>query len=148
MWDRVISTLSAGSIRRVRVWSKRSCPHCRNRPGPSVTRAAALVARTVPLKQYFSSGAQQILLPLFGAVLAVVLLGALNAASLLLAQGQSRRAEIAMRASLGASPARIAAQLLLESGWLTVCRHSGVAAVLTVADRFIERHPAIRPRLA
>jgi len=78
-----------------------------------------LGVRVEPLKEHFSSDARQVLLPLLGAVLAVVLLAALNAASLLLAQGQSRHAEIALRASLGASRTRLARQLLFESAWLT-----------------------------
>jgi predicted permease len=72
-----------------------------------------------PLKQHFSRDARRVLLPLLGAVVAVVLLAALNAAGLLLAQGRSRRAEIAVRASLGASRMRVARQLLFESAWLT-----------------------------
>ena len=88
---------------------------------------AALGVRLESLKAHFSSDARPILLPLLGAVLAVVLLGSLNAASLLLAQGQSRRAEIALRASLGASRARLVRQLLFESTWLT-----GAAAALSL----------------
>ncbi|MEO5894933.1 MAG: ABC transporter permease [Vicinamibacterales bacterium] len=80
----------------------------------------SLDVRLEPLKDHFSSSARRVLLPLLGAVLAVVLLAALNAAGLLLAQGRSRHGEIAVRASLGASRWRIVRQLLFESGWLAV----------------------------
>jgi putative ABC transport system permease protein len=77
-----------------------------------------LGVRITPLKSHLGSRARPVVLPLLAAVLAVVLLGALNAASLLLAQGQLRRGEIAVRASLGASRAALVRQLLFESAWL------------------------------
>ena len=79
-----------------------------------------LAVRVEPLQRYLAGDARAFLLPLFGAVLGVVLLAAANAANLLLAFGYSRRAEIAVRASLGASRGRLVRQLVLESGWLTI----------------------------
>ena len=96
--------------------------------GATGDTGAPLTVRVERLKDHFSAGARPILLPLLAAVLAVVVLASLNAASLLLAQGQARRPEIALRASLGASRARLARQLLFESCWLTFA--AGVASLL------------------
>jgi len=73
----------------------------------------------VPLKQYFSSGAQQILLPLFGAVLAVVLLGALNAEPAAgagaIAARRDRHARIA-RGQPGTNRSAVAARIGVVDG--------------------------------
>ncbi len=116
----------------------------RLRPGAGIddaTRELGALAATVqggsdavalePLEARILGDVRRPLLLLQGAVLLVLLAAAANAGSMLLARGVRRRAELAVRASVGAGRGRITTSLLLEGLWVGV--GAGVCGVLVAA---------------
>jgi putative ABC transport system permease protein len=89
------------------------------------------------------------LLLAFGAVLCVLLIACINASGLLLVQATVRQREWAVRASLGATPARLFRQMLTETGLLALAACIVAIAFAVVAVRLIDAfgpiHAAIGP---
>ena len=81
----------------------------------------------VPLQTGETAQVRQPILILWGAVAAVLLIGCVNIAGLLMARGVSRAPEIATRIALGGGRAVIVRQLLCESLVLAAC--GGIAGI-------------------
>jgi predicted permease len=109
-----------------------------NPPRPDIARISdRLVGATRPY-----------LLALLGAVSFVMLIVCANIASLLLARGEGRRKELAVRNALGATRARLITQLMVEAIVLSVCGGMAGVAIAWSADRvLVAIAPASMPRL-
>lgn len=101
----------------------------------------------VPLRTDLLGPARPVLAVLLGAVALVLLLACANLASLLLARGEARRRELAVRASLGADRFRLLRQLLTETCVLGLVGGAAGLAVATLAMKAVlALDPATLPR--
>jgi putative ABC transport system permease protein len=99
------------------------------------------------LKDTVTSKVRTPVLILFGAVALALLIACVNVANLLLARGLRRRAEIAIRLSLGASGARIIWQLLTEALALALCATCLAVPIANMGSRvLVAMAPAGLPR--
>ncbi|MGC1416607.1 MAG: ABC transporter permease [Candidatus Acidiferrum sp.] len=92
---------------------------------------AGVTMRLVPLKDYFVGNIGSTLWMLFGAAGFILLISCANVAGLLLARGNSRSREFAVRSAVGAARGRLVRQLLVEH--LTLAAAGGAVGVLLAA---------------
>lgn len=107
-----------------------------------------LGVRITPLADHLTARHRPQLVLLLAGVIGLVLIACANVATLLVTRAQDRHAELALRASLGATRARIARQLLVEAAALaTLSAAGGLVAALWLVDALRALLPAEMPRL-
>jgi predicted permease len=100
------------------------------------------------LRERETQDAQSMAWILFGSVLAVLLIACANVASLMMARGEARERELAVRSALGASRGRLIRQTLTEAALLSlVGAAAGVALAEGLLRVFVELAPTGIPFL-
>jgi putative ABC transport system permease protein len=106
-----------------------------------------LIASVMPLLNHTVAEVRPYLVTLFGAVLFVLLIACVNVANLLLARGEARRKELAIRSAMGASGFRVARQAFAESLLLASIGGAAGVGLAAVAVRLVRALvPANVPR--
>jgi predicted permease len=109
----------------------------------------AVDARVSPLAEETAGAARPALWILFAAVIFLLAIGCANVTSLELARAEARARELDVRAALGASRARIASQILLESVLVAAAACAlGVLLAFWALPVFVALMPPGIPRLA
>ena len=104
-------------------------------------------ARLIPLHESVVGSVDSMLKLLAAAVAAVLLIGCINVANLILGRAQTRSREFAVRSALGGSPGRVRQQVLTESLVLAVVGGIlGVALAPFLTRALVAAYPEMMPR--
>jgi putative ABC transport system permease protein len=104
--------------------------------------------RLVPLTETVVGNVRESLIPLFGAVGLVLLIGCVNVANLLLARASGRGREMALRQALGAARTRLMSQMLTEGLLLALVGGTvGLAILFCAKASLLQIMPDSLPRL-
>ena len=114
----------------------------------SIYRGGRWDFTVVPFADDVLKGPRTSLYLVFGLVLMVLLLACANVGNLLLARGEARRAELSVRAALGAGPARLAGELFAEALVIAAAGSAlGIALAAAMPPLLSAWDPAALPRL-
>jgi predicted permease len=122
-------------------------------PSPGVSldllKKARLVPNLLPLKQDVVGNVGTLLWVIMGGIGMVLLIACANVGNLLLVRTEGRRRELALRAALGASRGRIAAQLLCESAIIGLLGSIfGLGLALAALHFLVALAPSGLPRIS
>ena len=116
---------------------------------PKIFEQAHIGPNVQPLKHYVIGDVGKVLWVVMGGIGLVLLIACANVANLLLVRAEGRQQELAIRAALGATRGRIAAELLLESLMLSLLGSLlGLGLAYGALRVLAAMAPATLPRLA
>jgi len=109
---------------------------------PSVDGGVGI--RVIPLREQLTERVRRGIVVLWGAIAGVLLMACLNTAGLMMGRASSRRKEIAVRLSLGATRWRLVRQLLAESSLLaTAGALVGIGLAVAMVDLVSKLSPDV-----
>ncbi len=132
-WDAVARLRASADLGQTRIAANALAGRLKTQFGDAVDAVAFDVA---PLRDAIAAPARNALLLLGAGTAFLLLIAIINTTNLLLALNGSRTRELAVRAALGASAARLALQILLESLLVAIAATALALGAATLAIRF------------